>query len=135
MGILGKIFGSSKAVDGIYNGIDKAFHTDEEKAEYFITTLKAYEPFKLSQRLVAFIVTGAYVFIWVMAALLFVSAIFMDPCTADTLCHSNTVQLAAKELAEWNNKTLSTPFAFIVAFYFGGGAVEGVVAKITDRKK
>jgi len=52
MGLLGKIFGSddaiSKAADGIYNGVDKAFYTDEEKAEGFLSLLKAYEPFKLA---------------------------------------------------------------------------------------
>ena len=33
MGILGKLFGSDKVIDAGISGIDKAFYTDEEKAE------------------------------------------------------------------------------------------------------
>jgi hypothetical protein len=55
---------SSKVVDGIYNGIDKAFYTTEEKAEDRIkletskleTKLKLlplFEPFKIAQRVIA----------------------------------------------------------------------------------
>jgi len=63
MGFFSSIFTpdvASKAVDGIYNGIDKAFYTDEEKAEAVqkqldtkLNLLPLFEPFKLAQRYIA----------------------------------------------------------------------------------
>ena len=57
-GLLGKLFGSDKvigkAVDGVYNGVDKLFYTDEEKADNWRLAMKVYEPFKLAQRLILF---------------------------------------------------------------------------------
>jgi hypothetical protein len=40
-----------KAADGIYNGVDAAIYTDQEKASGFMGMLKGYEPFKIAQRL------------------------------------------------------------------------------------
>ena len=63
MGKFSDIFTSKsgeKTVDGIYNGIDKAFYTDEEKADMVIKQtdmklklLPLFEPFKLAQRFIA----------------------------------------------------------------------------------
>ena len=128
MGLLGKLFGTDTGIDtaakGIYNGVDKMFHTPEEKAEHFLNLLKAYEPFKLAQRLLALTVVGSYVFVWLLCVWLFgVGAVF----------DSETHLLAAKELGAMNNDTLGLPTGLILGFYFGGGAVEGVVNRF--RKK
>jgi len=131
MGLLGKIFGSddaiSKAADGIYNGVDKAFYTDEEKAEGFLSLLKAYEPFKLAQRLLALTIAVPYVVIWVLCALMLVVGGFVDPA------YGKQIAEAARTLGELNNNTLGTPVALVLSFYFAGGALEGVVGRMKSK--
>jgi uncharacterized membrane protein YciS (DUF1049 family) len=129
--IFKRIFGASdvvsKAADGVYNGIDAAILTKEERISFHLDFLKAYEPFKLAQRLLALIVGIPYVAIWLVCAALYVASMVADPCAADAVCKSAQMLTASKELAAMNNDTLGTPFALILAFYFAGGAVEGVV--------
>jgi hypothetical protein len=52
MGIWASLFSSpsviKKAADGIYNGVDAAIYTDQEKAAGFMGMLKGYEPFKIA---------------------------------------------------------------------------------------
>ena len=136
MGILSKLFGADevvkKAADGIYNGIDKLVYTDEEKADMrlkaaqqFLQLLKAYEPFKLAQRLLALIFAVPYVFVWIVAATLFVIGAIWPQYGA-------AIE-ASKTLAKMNNETLGTPVAIILAFYFSGGMLEGVVRRIKQK--
>lgn len=129
MGWFGKIFGSDKTIektlDAAYSGLDKVWHTEEEKADHFKSLLKLYEPFKLAQRLLALIVTCSYCGIWVVCALLFSVSAFFDPCL--DICKANQLMSISQELASFNNQILGTPTAIILAFYFGGGAVEGFV--------
>lgn len=132
MGIWARIFGSSdvikQAADGIYNGVDAAWYTDEEKAKGFLALLKNYEPFKLAQRLLALAVTVPYVLVWIMCAgLMLVSPLF-DPGMAK---HAEEV---ARTVSEWNDNTLGFPVSLVLGFYFGGGAVEGIVQRWRDRK-
>ena len=133
MNFFGKLFGSDsvikKAAEGVYNGIDYAFHTDQEKSEHFLRVLKAYEPFKLAQRFLALIIAIPYVLIWVLCAVMMFFSAFMEPCLSDAVavCRSSAVLEAARLLADWNNETLGTPLSIVVAFYFGGGAIEGYV--------
>ncbi len=131
MSFLGKLFGSDnviqKAADGVYNGVDAAFFTNEEKSRHFLNLLKAYEPFKLAQRLIALLVTIPYMLIWLVCAGLMVISAFVEPCSTEAICRSSTMLEASKTLAIWNNDTLGLPFSTILFFYFGGGAVEGVL--------
>ena len=124
MKILGKIFGSDKVIDHAASGIDELFFTKEEKAENWINTLKAYEPFKLAQRLIALLVTTVYLFVWIVSAAMFVGSFWVEGTLA-----------ISKELAILNNETLGLPFAIIAGFYFGGGAVEGIADRIVAKKK
>lgn len=138
MGIFSKLFGADevvkKAADGIYNGVDKLVYTDEEKAEMrlkaaqqFLQLLKAYEPFKLAQRLLALIFAIPYVLIWLVSAILFIiGALF--PQFIDAI-------EVSKELAKMNNETLGTPVAIILAFYFSGGMLEGVVRRWKQKEE
>ena len=131
MGLWATLFGSEnvikKAADGIYNGVDKAIYTSEEKAAGFINLLKHYEPFKLAQRLLALVVTIPYVVVWLLCSLMLVSVIFVEPATA------KLIEEAARTLGELNNDTLGVPVALILAFYFGGGALEGVVTRFRNK--
>lgn len=112
-GILGKIFGSdkaiSKALDGAYNGVDKLVFTEEEKADRFERLLKLYEPFKLAQRLLAVIFSVPWALGWIIA---FVMAAFGQEIT---------------ELKALLSGQMGSIVLTINAFYFGGGALEGLI--------
>jgi len=131
MSFWGRLFGSEnvikRAADGIYNGVDKAIYTNEEKAQGFLDLLKAYEPFKIAQRLLALVVSIPYVVVWLMSAAMLVAAGFVDPA------YGKQIEESARVLGELNNDTLGMPVALVLGFYFGGGAVEGVVDRF--RKK
>lgn len=133
MSIWGRLFGSDsvvkRAADGVYNGVDMAFFTNEEKAQHFLKLLKAYEPFKLAQRLLALVVAIPYVVTWLLSALMLVVSAFVDPA------HGKQIEESARVLGELNNDTLGMPVALVLGFYFGGGAVEGVVDRVRDRPK
>jgi len=132
MSFWGRIFGSQsvikQAADGIYNGVDKAIYTDQEKAQGFLDLLKAYEPFKLAQRLLALVVSIPYVLVWLLSAGMLVVAGFVDPA------YGKQLEEAARTLGELNNDTLGMPVALVLGFYFGGGAVEGVVDRFKNRE-
>lgn len=123
MGLLGRVFGTKEALGYVSNHLDKVFFTKEEKAQNWIDTLKAYEPFKLAQRLVALSVTGTYLFV-------FLVAIFMKIASCWGGQHLNEM---SDELIQQNNETLGTAFICIVSFYFAGGMAEGILSKL--RKK
>lgn len=129
--IFSRIFGTGdvieKAAGGVVAGVDASFFTKEERARHFLELLTRYEPFKLAQRLLAMIVGIPYVLTWLVCVALFVGSVVADPCTADAVCKSTQLQDASQELATLNNDTLGVPFSIILAFYFGGGAVEGVM--------
>ena len=131
MGIWSTLFGSEnvikKAADGIYNGVDAAFYTDEEKATGFFNLLKAYEPFKIAQRLIALAITIPYVVVWILCALMLVASGFVDPA------YGKQIAEASLHLGELNNNTLGTPVALVLSFYFAGGALEGVVGRMKSK--
>ncbi|MFV0441838.1 MAG: hypothetical protein ACK5LV_11215 [Lachnospirales bacterium] len=124
MALLGKIFGNQNVVDKGIDGIEKILYTNEEKAENKIELLKAYEPFKLAQRLIALLVTGVYLFVLLLCVVM--------TCIS---CWSDKAMELAKELASWNNELLSMPFILIMSFYFAGGAAEGVINKFRKQQK
>jgi hypothetical protein len=128
MGIWASLFGNKNviktAADGIYNGVDAAFYTDEEKSKGFLDLLKGYEPFKIAQRLLMLVLAVPFVLIWVMCAGFMLAAGTFDPTYGDQL------RQAAMEVGQLNNATLGTPVALVAAFYFGGGALEGVVNRM-----
>lgn len=138
MSFLGRLFGSNdtikKAADGIYNGVDMAFFTTEEKSQHFLELLRTYEPYKLAQRLLMLVVCPAYVFMQVVAVCLFAVGLFMPACTATAPCTALHLMDGAQQLSAMVNTTLGQGFAIILAFYFGGGAVEGIVRAARKRK-
>jgi len=132
MSLLGKLFGRDdvikKSVEGIYNGVDAAWYTDEEKADNHKQLLKLYEPFKIAQRLLALIICVPYSSIWALCALMYLLSAFIGPCVSiEQVCRSSHLILVAQDLAMFNHQNLSTPAGVILGFYFGGGALEGVV--------
>ena len=115
MGILGKIFGSTKAIgdltEGIYNGVDKLVYTEQEKAENFQKVIKLYEPFKLAQRYLSLAFCVPYSAAWLAT---FIASFFLDDISTQLNLLSGTM----------GNIVLA-----IVAFYFAGGVVSGLKGK------
>jgi len=141
--ILSRIFGSDdvikKAADGVYNGVDAVFFTKEEQAGHFVNLLKAYEPYKLAQRLLAMLVGIPFVGIWLLCAMLFLASatmtIYDDDCIENKECKPQQMMVVADALSVKNNATLGEPFVWICIFYFGGGALEGTARAVANRKK
>lgn len=121
-GILGKIFGTDKVIDKAGDMIDKAFYTDQEKADdskemskfkanQKLELLKAYQPFKLAQRVLAFGFTFVFLFIMMNGVLgSLYGVIAMDNVKA--------AMNFANEM--WLGQIMIT----IIGFYFGGGFLE-----------
>ena len=131
MGIWASLFSSpsvvKKAADGIYNGVDAAIYTDQEKAAGFMGMLKGYEPFKIAQRLLMLVIWIPFVVIFLLCAGMYVTAGFMEMDQGAILTN------AAMALADMNINTLGTPATLSSVFYFGGGALEGVVGRMKPK--
>ncbi len=112
MWLVDKIFGSGKvvekAVDGIYNGIDAAIYTPQEKVEMRLKFLSHYEPFKIAQRLLSCIFAIPYVLGWLSVFI----ASYMD------------IDTAKQEMLL--NGTMGNIVLAIVGFYFLGGSLSSL---------
>lgn len=143
MGVFSRVFGTDEAVSKGFSLVDEAFYTKEEKAEDEIkrsnakaTLLQSYQAYKLAQRLLATYMTIPFVGIHCLVAILWLIMIMISLFVAP----GESYDFVAAELgkvADMNNRTLGEPLAWVFIFYFGGGAGEGVVAKIASvmRKK
>ena len=117
MGIFSTLFGRKKVIDAGINGIDAMVFTDEEKSSAKMAFLKLYEPYKIAQRYIAMTFCPAYIGCWVLTFLIEVADIFMvKDLKTDTLYKLLQGDVAVMVL-------------LILGFYFGGGAVEGVINK------
>ena len=121
--ILSKIFSPSKLTNSIVSGIDKVIYTKEESVDNHKELLKLYEPYKLAQRLLALMITGIYLLIHVFTAITHFVLVVQKKATGHII-----------ELYEYNQDILGNLMLFIIGFYFGGGAIEGVVRKFKTKK-
>lgn len=117
MSILGKLFGSADAIEktreGVFNGIDKAILTKEEKLDYNLMIMQAYEAFKVAQRLLALTFGIPYSIAWFIT---FIVSFFQDVTQQQLLLKG----------------TMGEIVLAIVAFYFLGGVANGYIS-IRDR--
>lgn len=120
MGILSTLFGTG---DVISKGIDliDSMHTSTEeeiaaKSKARTDLLTAYAPFKIAQRVIAFSFTAMFLFIMANGVLGSLYGVI-----------DITAVEKAKEFA--NEMWLGEIMITIIAFYFGGGAFEGVIEK------
>lgn len=112
---------ANKAVDGIYNGIDKAIYTEEEKAEMTqkqietkLKMLPLFEPYKLAQRYIAIIsIVNIFFAFWFGSFLIFME---MDQKLDKFIQLSDVFNLGWVLLA-------------IIGWYFTNGALNGIVGK------
>ncbi len=120
---IGKIFSPNQLGKSIVSGVDKSILTTEEKIDYHKEFLKLYEPYKIAQRFLAIMFTAVYLLIHLATAMAhFVMVLLKNP-----------VQQIV-ELYTYNHENLGMIALVIVSFYFGGGAVEGVVNKYKIKK-
>ncbi len=115
MSILGSIFGTSDIIKSGMKLIDDIHTSDEEeilaKSKAKVDLMKAYQPFKLAQRYIAFAFTGVFIFILLNGVL---GSIY-------GIVDMENVR-AAKEFADemWLGQIMVT----IIGLYFGGGFIE-----------
>jgi hypothetical protein len=121
------IFSSSETVNNVL-GIaeragDAAFFTPEEKSAFWIKAMKAYEPFKLLQRVLAILFAVPFIL-------------------AHMACYAVDFYLIAKGhepvmelMAQRNIDALGEPVSWIMILYFGGGLIEGGGKAIFKGKK
>ena len=112
MWLVDKILGSGKAVDklvdGVYNGIDAAIFTPQEKVEMRLKFLSHYEPFKIAQRLLSCIFAIPYALGWISVLV----ASYMD------------IDTTKQEILL--NGTMGNIVLAIVGFYFLGGSLSSL---------
>ncbi len=142
MGLLGKIFGSDKAIEGAVNGITKGLdalvYTDEEKAqdaaaerragrEVLIEWFRTSKGQNLARRALAFAITGVWLVLYLSSLGLRVSAAIVS----DDEVSAKIVQVASEvssSAAEMNGAVM-----LILAFYFAaphmGTMVEGAMKR------
>jgi len=110
MSILGKLFGNSKAISAITNGVDKLVYTEQERVENFQKALKLYEPFKIAQRLLALTFSIPYALAWIIT---FIMSFNID----------------VTEQLKLLSGTMGNIVLAIVAFYFLGGTLATTLKK------
>lgn len=137
MGILSKIFGAEEVVKDTVNavskGADKLWFTDEEKSDAALKFLKAYEPFKLTQRYLSLILVASFCILTFIGCGMLVWIGSIDPTVAGA---TELIQYRMTVLDKYINLVggdLGSIVLLIGFLYFGGGAAEGVIQKVRDR--
>lgn len=117
-GILAKIFGSGEVVKAGLDLIDDIHTSTEEevkaKSQAKIDLLRAYEPFKLAQRYIAFAFTGVYLLCF---------ALVLGFNLSDRVTDADTIKQTLEDFQ------IGYAMLIILTFYFGGGFAEGVLNK------
>ena len=123
IGILTSILGNAKVIEKGMDLIDQVHTSDEEmerlKAETKIQTMQVYAPFKVAQRYLALMFTAT-----------FLSSFFL--VLVMTLMGKTNIPDIKQVIDDFY---LGEAMLTILAFYFGGGMIEGVVSKVKGGKK
>lgn len=124
-----------KATDAIIDTGDKLFYTDEEKAqdrikqrEYFPTLLKAYEPFKIAQRVLAIWFSALFGIAFLVGLVISVfNMIATYKQTVAGVIKKEIVTIPLEPLYNLVNAfSLGIIMLTIVGFYFAGGAINSM---------
>jgi len=141
MSLIGRLLGSEKALDGVINGVTKAFdalvYTDEEKAQdkaanvsearrMVVEWMASTQGQNLARRLIALLITGVWLLQIVVGQILAVAAVFVD----DPEKLNDTVQIMRQGAND-----MSAAVMLILAFYFAaphmGDIAKAVAGKFT----
>lgn len=118
MGILSSIFGTGDVISKGMDLID-SIHTSKEeeivaKSKAKTDLLAAYAPFKIAQRVIAFSFTATYLVCF---------SLVLGFTLADNVSDADKVKQVLEDFQ------IGYAMLIILAFYFGGGAFEGVMSK------
>jgi|TARA_A200000159_G_scaffold149526_1_gene158121 quinol-cytochrome oxidoreductase complex cytochrome b subunit len=117
IGILSKILGSGDVISKSLDLIDNMHTSSEEeiqaKAKAKTDVLAAYAPFKIAQRMLAFMFGFTYVICFAIVL-------------GMTLSGSGNPDDVTKVMDQFS---INYAMLLILGFYFGGGAVEGFMEK------
>jgi uncharacterized membrane protein (DUF485 family) len=147
MGILGKIFGTDKAIESglnmIYKAGDALFYTDQEKAADKENKIKQVHQFmndwmettkgqNIARRLLAVMITTVWLFLYLVGILLSVIA----PWVATEI---SVKLMESARVLESNADMMSGAVMLILAFYFAAPhmdkIVEGALNKFGGKKE
>jgi len=125
-GLLSGMFTSNnidRAGEGLYNGIDNMFYTDEEKGvanqkilDWKLKYASVTAPQNISRRFIAIVVT----LLWALAIVVMCVAKFFDNATFATY------------MFEVMRDVVGPPFMIIVGFYFLAHITKGLGSSKTD---
>lgn len=117
MGILGRIFGSGDVIKSGIELIDSLHTSTEEeilaKSKARTELLAAYAPFKLAQRYLALMFTFTFISCFALVLVM-------------TMIGEGDIDAVKQVLGDFY---IGEIMLTIVFFYFGGGAIEGVLNK------
>lgn len=121
MGIFSSILGTGKVVEQGMDLIDKKFPTDvemiEAKTQAKVDLMESYQGFKVAQRYLAILFSSTFV------------VCFFLVLGRGLLGYDNTMVLETVREFQIDVVTM-----IIVAFYFGGGAAEGMIRRLRKPK-
>ena len=147
MGWIGSLFGTEKAIDNVMNsetglltqlgtGIGNLNYSEQEKANMRVTImaaglarLKALEPFKVVQRILAFMATALWIFVGVNVVI----AIWYDALhpAYETIKDDVVTKFAASNVTEAMLEFAVSDYVFwpvvtVYGLYFSGGVIESI---------
>ena len=122
LGVLASILGNGEVIKKGMDLIDDVHSADEEmervKAQAKIDTMKAYAPFKVAQRYLALMFTGTFLTSFFIVLVM-------------TLMGQTNIPEIKQVIDDFY---VGEAMLTILAFYFGGGMLEGVVGKVKEKK-
>jgi hypothetical protein len=141
--IFSKLFASDKVVDSGISLIDKAFYTDEEKAEdkqrasdrkdqLIIDWIEASKGSNIARRFIAVLVTFLWVFLFVFGWAVSQYAIWSDKLTIEKL---KLIQEANAPYLEQATGAMMLVLGFYFAAPFMGDIAKGALNRFSGKNK
>ena len=142
LNVLGKIFGSEKALGKIVNsavkGIDALSYTEEEKShdaakqrerarDQVIEFMVATQGQNIARRLIALIIVSVWACCFLVSNAMAIASVFIEKELAGRL-------MEASSLINANISDVETEVMIVVGFYFGAPHLQGLFDALTKRK-
>lgn len=139
--LLGKIFGSEKALEsavgGITKGLDALVYTEEEKAadaaaerqkarDMVVGWMESTTGQKLARRLIAVSITFVWLLQYIFAWGLVTAAVFVDPETGERLKE-------ASQITQEYSDGMTGAIMLILSFYFAAPHMDKIVGPAMER--
>lgn len=129
LGLLGKVFGSDAAIKKGFDLVDDIWTSDQEeiaaRADAKSKVMLSYAPFKISQRVIAWSVTGVVLLCFLTAFGITVWDFF----TAGQITNDDNEDIVDVLTKLLDSFKLGWAFTLIILFYFGGGMAEGIIER------